>query len=119
MKQAIESNPNIKHHLDDNFPSVFLPAEHTPGQSGRFYKMDLTKSLSENLKGVLIVEHPTFYVSLDQNYPLVGDSTALVTKPAVKIETDSASSSSEDEGPSSSKKTRLTFFELSDAELSD
>ena len=43
--------------------SVFLPAEHTPGQSGRFNKMNLTKSLSENLKGVIIVEFPIFHCS--------------------------------------------------------
>ena len=66
--------------------SVFLPAEHTPGQSGRFYKMDLTKSLSENLKGVIIVEFPIFHCSVDShNFPIVGDTSVIVRpKPGVK-----------------------------------
>lgn len=116
----MQSNLTVEHHRNVELLSVYLPAEHTPGQNGRFYKMDLTKSLAENLKGVIIVEHPTFHVSLEQKYPLVGDPNAVV-KPVAKIETESSSSSSEDdeEGPSSSKKSRLTFFELSDGELSN
>ena len=121
LKKAMIANASPQ---PDQLFSVFLPAEHTPGQNGRFYKMDLAKSITDNLKGVIIVEFPVFHCSIhNHNFPLVGDTSVILRpKPkTVKSETESTTSSSEDddEGPSSSKKSRLTFFELSEGELSN
>ena len=123
LKKAMIANASPQ--PDQQLFSVFLPAEHTPGQNGRFYKMDLAKSIADNLKGVIIVEFPVFHCSIDNhNFPLVGDTSVILRpKPkTVKSETESTTSSSaedDDEGPSSSKKSRLTFFELSEGELSN
>ena len=70
--------------------------------------MDLSLTLSENLKGKIIIEFPIFRVvpktELD-DIPLVG-STIKIQKKIVKGETEC-------------KRSKMTFYEISEGELSD
>lgn len=92
--------------------------------------MDLAKSLAENLKGVSLVENPVLHVVrqeeyLDHLYPLVGPTPVqTVPKNRKKVEKSSATlmevvEDDDSDAPSDSKKTKLTFYDVSDGELSD
>lgn len=131
LPPLIKNQLEAAHAASTNFEDikVFLAAEHVPGQSGRFvkffyfvwfgftckslslryYKMDLSKSLSENLKGKTIIEYPILQVVIGdtENYPLVGTEDQRVVKKAIKNE------------EPCSKKGKLTFYEISDGELCD
>lgn len=78
--------------------------------------MTLDKTLAENLKGTIVVEHPIFHVVLDpqDKYPLVG--TPLTEEELAKKR---STSRCEKKKGSMEKKQKLTFFELSDGELSE
>ncbi|XP_046634708.1 box C/D snoRNA protein 1-like [Daphnia pulicaria] len=106
---------------DLNKVQIFLAAEHTPGQNGRFHLISLDKTLADNLKGTVIVEHPIFQVVLDpaDEYPLIG-TPVRVREPKAKVEriagaTNSSGDNNEQDGPDG-KKQKLTFFDVSDGE---
>lgn len=86
----------------------------------RFHLISLDKTLADNLKGTVIVEHPIFHVVLDpaDEYPLIG-TPVRVREPKAKVErTTGATNSSgdnEQDGPDG-KKQKLTFFDVSDGE---
>lgn len=85
---------------------VFLAAEHVAGESGRFYAIDVDLSLGVNLKDKLIIEYPVFHVVAARDradYPLVASG------PPVTAAT----------GPARAKKAKLTFYEVSDGEVTD
>ena len=75
--------------------------------------------MSDNLKGTVIVEHPIFQVVLDpeDRYPLIG-TPIRVREPKVKLEKTGATTSSGDNehDGSEGKKSKLTFFEVTDDE---
>lgn len=74
--------------------------------------MDLGKTLAENLKSVSIVENPIFHVVREDklnNYPVVGSSDPIPKRHHLQ----------KDEEESPSKKSRLSYFDVSDGELSD
>lgn len=108
---------------DDNKLRVFMAAEHVHGQGGRFYEMDLTKTLADNLKGAVVVEHPTFHVddaraSADR-YPRVDGSNPTSSSSAIgngKPAKKSQAVSNIGDVPMK-KKAKLTFYEVSDGEL--
>lgn len=81
--------------------------------------MNLNKTLSDNLNGTVIVEHPIFEVVLDpeDQYPLVG-TTAPVRKPQLKRRAPEFSNDNKI-CDSDEKKSKLTFFDVSDGELSE
>jgi len=83
---------------------IFLPVEHVQGQSKRFYPMDLSKTIGDNLKGTTIIEYPIFHVVIDPKdlFPLYGSKIVVKHR---------------NEPPE--KKSKLSFFEVSDGELSD
>lgn len=91
---------------------IFLAAEHTPGQNGRYHKMEPDKTLAENLKGVVVVEHPVFHLVKPEDfdrYPLVNSSQPLKAR----------SKEADADGPSDPKKSKMTFYDVSDGEISD
>ncbi len=73
--------------------------------------------MSDNLKGTVIVEHPIFHVVLDpqDRYPLVG-TPLKVREPKVKKEPGNKDTLKDDP---LEKKPKLTFFDVSDGELSE
>ena len=77
----------------------------------RFYVLDLTQSLTDNLKGKILIEFPILRVVVDPSrlgeFPLVGSG------PPVKA------GSRKSGGEPAAKKSKLTFYEVSDGELSD
>jgi hypothetical protein len=85
-------------------------------QLSRFHLISLDKTLADNLKGTVLVEHPIFQVVLDpeDQYPLIG-TPIRVREPKVKLEKSRATNSGGDTGPDE-KKQKLTFFEVSDGE---
>ena len=84
----------------------------------RFHLISLDKTLSDNLKGTVIVEHPIFHVVLDpqDRYPLVG--TPLKVRES-KVKINPGNKNNQTDGESSEKKPKLTFFDVSDGELSE
>lgn len=78
--------------------------------------MDLKKTIANNLKGVTIVEFPIFHVVLDpqDRYPLVGTND----KPRSSKVKELATNPSDGSSPAD-KKAKLTFYEVSDGEISD
>ena len=77
--------------------------------------MDFGKTLAVNLKGLSIVENPIFQLVREDklnNYPIVGS-----TDPIPKRNHNQKNEEEEEECPS--KKSKLTFYEVSDGELSD
>lgn len=87
----------------------------------RFHLISLDKTLADNLKGTVIVEHPIFQVVLDpaDEYPLIG-TPVRVREPKAKVEriagaTNSSGDNNEQDGPDG-KKQKLTFFDVSDGE---
>lgn len=81
----------------------------------RFHQISLDKTLSDNLKGTVIVEHPIFHVVLDpqDRYPLIG-TPLRVREPRIKCKKEPSPHGDNDE--SSGKKQKLTFFDVSDGE---
>lgn len=87
----------------------------------RFHPISLEKTLSDNLKGTIIVEHPIFHVVIDpqDRYPLVGSPLKVSesTRPKVKKNISNTGDNQADDPVE--KKAKLTFFDVSDGELSE
>ncbi|XP_057380539.1 LOW QUALITY PROTEIN: box C/D snoRNA protein 1-like [Daphnia carinata] len=119
FEKTIESKPKYLSLSEADVKNVhiFLPAEHSPGQNGRFHQISLDKTLSDNLKGTVIVEHPIFHVVLDpqDRYPLVG-TPLRVREPRAKCKKEPSPHGDNDADESSGKKQKLTFFDVSDGE---
>jgi len=102
LEPHITSTPTL--NIDLEKLHVFLPVEYVEGQSNRFYPMDLSKTIEENLKETTIVEHPIFHVVDDPKnlFPLYGSNKVV---------------KQQNEPPE--KKSKMSFFELSDGEIND
>lgn len=78
--------------------------------------MDAKKTIADNLKGITIVEFPIFQVVLDPKgrYPLVGTPGNPKMSKVKEL-----SCNPEDDSSPLDKKAKLTFYEVSDGEISD